>query len=356
MTINAACPRGKVAADGIEMKLIIQIPCLNEAADLPETLLALPRKIDGIDTIEYLVIDDGSSDNTSGVARQFGVHHIVRHRRNRGLAAAFRSGIDKALAEGADIIVNTDADNQYMADDIALLVQPILDGTADIVMGDRQVSKNAHFSPFKRLLQVLGSATVRRLSGTDITDAVSGFRALSRAAAQKINITSSFSYTTEMLIQAGRKRMAITSVPVRTNRAVRPSRLFRSVPQFITNTGATMVRAYAMYNPLKVFVSLGLFLALAGAAPIVRFLIFYFAGDGAGHVQSLVIGGSLIILGFIAIMFGAIADLVGRNRQLMEQSLEKIRVIEEQLSARERDEKIARPIARTDKASVSSRG
>ncbi len=315
------------------MKLIVQIPCLNEAVNLPETLLALPRRIEGIDTIEYLVIDDGSNDNTSGVARQFGVHHIVRHRRNRGLAAAFRTGIDKALAEGADIIVNTDADNQYMAEDIALLVKPILDGEADIVMGDRQVGKNAHFSPFKRLLQVVGSATVRKLSDTDITDAVSGFRAISRAAAQKINITSSFSYTTEMLIQAGRKRMAITSVPVRTNRAVRPSRLFRSVPQFITNTGATMVRAYAMYNPLKVFVSLGLFLALAGAVPIVRFLAFYVAGDGAGHVQSLVVGGSLLTLGFIAMLFGAIADLIGRNRQLIEQSLEKLRVVEERLNA-----------------------
>jgi glycosyltransferase involved in cell wall biosynthesis len=311
------------------MKLIIQIPCLNEADNLPETLLALPRRIDGIDCIEYLVIDDGSVDNTSGVARQFGVHHIVRHRRNRGLAAAFRSGLDKALAEGADIIVNTDADNQYMADDIALLVRPILSGAADIVIGDRQVGQNAHFSPFKRALQVLGSYVVRSLSGTDITDAVSGFRAISRTAAQKINITSSFSYTTEMLIQAGRKRMAVTSVPVRTNRAVRPSRLFKSVPQFITNTGATMVRAYAMYNPLKVFASLGALLALAGGLPILRFLYFYAIGDGAGNVQSLIIGGSLLILGFIAIMFGAIADLVGRNRQLMEQMLERMQRIEE---------------------------
>lgn len=311
------------------MKLIIQIPCLNEADNLPETLLALPRRIEGIDCIEYLVIDDGSSDNTSGVAMQFGVHHVVRHRRNRGLAAAFRSGLDKALSEGADIIVNTDADNQYMADDIALLVQPVLSGAADIVIGDRQVGKNAHFGPFKRLLQVLGSSVVRGLSGTDITDAVSGFRAISRAAAQKINITSSFSYTTEMLIQAGRKRMAVVSVPVRTNRVIRPSRLFKSVPQFIANTGATMVRAYAMYNPLKVFASLGALLSFAGALPILRFLYFYAIGEGDGHVQSLVIGGSLIILGFIAIMFGAIADLVGRNRQLMEQMLERMQKLEE---------------------------
>jgi glycosyltransferase involved in cell wall biosynthesis len=321
----------------IHMKLIIQIPCLNEADNLPETLLALPRRIDGIDIIEFLVIDDGSIDNTSEIARQYGVHHVVRHRSNRGLAAAFRSGLDKALSEGADIIVNTDADNQYMADDIQLLVKPILSGDADIVIGDRQVGKNAHFSPFKRLLQVMGSSVVRGLSGTDITDAVSGFRAISRQAAQKINITSSFSYTTEMLIQAGRKRMAVASVPVRTNRAVRPSRLFKSVPQFITNTGATMVRAYAMYNPLKVFVTLGALLAVSGALPIIRFLYYYAIGDGAGHVQSLVIGGALIILGFIAIMFGAIADLVGRNRQLMEQLLERMQKIEENGNSSDRD-------------------
>ncbi|WP_254305873.1 glycosyltransferase family 2 protein [Sphingopyxis sp. BSNA05] len=256
------------------MKLIIQIPCYNEAESLPETLVALPRQIDGIDTIEILIIDDGSKDNTSDVARRFGVHHIVRHRTNRGLAAAFQSGINKALAEGADIIVNTDADNQYEGRDICKLVAPVLAGEADIVVGDRGVRDNAHFGPFKRLLQMFGSATVKRLSNTHITDAVSGFRAISRAAAQKINITSSFSYTTEMLIQAGRKRMAIVSVPIRTNGAIRPSRLFKSVPQFITNTGATMIRAYAMYNPLKVFVLAGGALFLLGVMPIIRFLWF----------------------------------------------------------------------------------
>jgi len=315
------------------MKLIIQIPCYNEADSLPETLVALPRQIDGIDSIEILVIDDGSGDNTSDVARRFGVHHIVRHRTNRGLAAAFQSGINKALAEGADIIVNTDADNQYEGRDICKLVAPVLAGEADIVVGDRGVRDNAHFGPMKRLLQRMGSATVKRLSNTQITDAVSGFRAISRAAAQKINITSSFSYTTEMLIQAGRKRMAIVSVPIRTNGAIRPSRLFKSIPQFITNTAATMIRSYAMYNPLKVFVMAGAGLFLLGVMPIIRFLWFFVNGEGQGHLQSIVIGGSLMTLGVVAIMFGAVADLVGRNRQLLEQALERLRHVEDQLQS-----------------------
>jgi glycosyltransferase involved in cell wall biosynthesis len=324
------------------MKLIIQIPCYNEAESLPETLVALPRQIDGIDIIEILIIDDGSNDNTSGVARRFGVDHIVRHRTNRGLAAAFQSGINKALAEGADIIVNTDADNQYEGQDICKLVAPVLAGEADIVVGDRGVRDNAHFGPFKRLLQMFGSATVKRLSNTQITDAVSGFRAISRAAAQKINITSSFSYTTEMLIQAGRKRMAVVSVPVRTNGAIRPSRLFKSVPQFITNTGATMIRSYAMYNPLKVFVLAGLGLFMLGALPIVRFIWFFINGEGDGHLQSIVIGGSLMTLGVVAVMFGAVADLVGRNRQLLEQTLERLHRVEDTLRSEAADETLAR--------------
>lgn len=316
---------------GVAMKLIIQIPCYNEGDHLPDTIAALPRAIDGIDTIEFLVIDDGSRDDTSEVARRLGVHHVVRHRTNRGLAAAFRSGLDRALREGADIVVNTDADNQYDGRDIAALVAPVVKGEADIVVGDRGVCSNAHFGPVKRRLQRLGSATVGRLSKTRIPDAVSGFRALSREAAQRINITSDFSYTTEMLIQAGRKRMAVVSVPVRTNGAVRPSRLFRSIPQFIVNTTATMLRAWAMYNPLRAFVSAGLIAFLIGLAPMLRFLWFYFNGDGAGHVQSLVIGGVLMILGVVAIMLGALADLIGRNRNLMEQTLERMRVLEERV-------------------------
>lgn len=312
------------------MKLIIQVPCYNEAASLPETLLALPRSVPGFDSVEYLVVDDGSIDGTGEVARRWGVHHVVRHRRNRGLAKAFQTGIDAALAAGADVIVNTDADNQYDARDIAAIVQPIVNGEADIVIGDRQVRSNANFGPAKRMLQVLGSAVVQRLAGTSVPDAVSGFRAISRQAAQRICIVSSFSYTTEMLIQAGRNRLAIRSVPVRTNPVERPSRLFTSIPRFIMNTGVTMGRAYAMYNPLRVFVALGLLGAAIGAGPVLRFLYFFAKGDGDGHVQSLVLGGVFIVLGMLSILFGVIADLVGRNRQLLEMVLERVRRIEDQ--------------------------
>ncbi len=315
------------------MKLIIQIPCFNEAESLPETVAALPRALPGIDVIEFLVIDDGSSDGTGEVARRLGVHHIVRHRRNRGLAAAFQSGLDAALAAGADVIVNTDADNQYDARDIAGLVQPVLDGRADIVIGDRQVGANAHFGPVKRKLQALGSAVVQRLANTDVPDAVSGFRALSRAAAQRISIVSSFSYTTEMLIQAGRNRLAILSVPVRTNAVIRPSRLFSSIPGFIMNTGLTMARAYAMYNPLRLFVAIGGMAALIGLGPILRFLYFFAIGEGNGHIQSLILGSVLLILGMLSIMLGIVADLVGRNRQLLESALERSRRIEARLDA-----------------------
>ncbi len=314
------------------LKLIIQIPCYNEAESLPETLIALPRSVPGIDSVEILVIDDGSHDGTSEVARQWGVHHIVRHRRNRGLAAAFQTGIDAALAAGADVIVNTDADNQYDARDIASLVQPIIEGRADIVVGDRQVRSNAHFGAVKRRLQALGSAVVQRLAGTNVPDAVSGFRAVSRAAAQRISIVSTFSYTTEMLIQAGRNRMAIVSVPVRTNAVMRPSRLFGSIPQFIVNTGLTMSRAYAMYNPLRLFLALGLLATLVGLGPILRFLYFFAAGVGDGHVQSLVLGGVLMLLGALSIMLGIVADLIGRNRQLLEANLERVRRIEATLA------------------------
>jgi glycosyltransferase involved in cell wall biosynthesis len=315
------------------MKLIIQIPCFNEADHLAATIAALPRCLPGVEDIQYLVIDDGSSDSTSEVATRCEAHHLERHRTNRGLAAAFRTGLQRALDEGADIIVNTDADNQYEGADIAALVEPIVAGRADLVIGDRGVRDNAHFSAFKRLLQRLGSALVRRLSRTDTADAVSGFRAMSRSAAQRINITSDFSYTAEMLIQAGRKRMAVVSVPVRTNGAVRPSRLFRSVPQFIANTGITIIRVYAMYNPLRVFVAAGAIALAVGLAPIARFLWFYFRGDGQGHVQSLIIGGALIVLGVVTVLLGAIADLIARNRLLLEQALERMRMIEDKLGS-----------------------
>jgi len=310
------------------MKLVIQIPCFNEADHLPETVAALPRQIPGIDVIEYLVIDDGSSDETSSVARSLGIHHIVRHRTNRGLAAAFRSGVDAALAAGADIIVNTDADNQYEGQDIAKLVEPILAGKADIVVGDRGVRSNEHFGPFKRLLQRLGSATVRRLSRLEITDAVSGFRAITREAAARICITSNFSYTTDMLIQAGRKRMAVVSVPVRTNGPSRPSRLFSSIPQFLFTTGATIVRVYAMYNALKIFLAIGFLLALGGLMPIIRFVYFAVIGQGGGHIQSLVLGVGLLLMGGLVMMLGVVADLISSNRKMLEQALERLNRLE----------------------------
>ena len=310
-------------------KLIIQIPCFNEAEALPATLAALPRSIPGIDTIEVLIVDDGSSDGTADVARQNGVAHVIRHRSNRGLAAAFQSGLDAALASGADIIVNTDADGQYAGEDIAELVAPIVAGRADIVIGDRGVGRNEHFHPVKRLLQRLGSSVVRRLSRTKVTDAVSGFRAMSRDAAQRITITTEFSYTTDMLIQGGRKRMAIASVPIRTNRTERPSRLFRSIPRFIANTMITILRAYATYNPLRTFALIGLIISLAGAVPILRFLWYWVLGDGAGHIQSLVIGGALLILGTLVVIMSLLADLIGTNRKLLEQTLAHVRRLEE---------------------------
>jgi glycosyltransferase involved in cell wall biosynthesis len=322
------------------MKLLIQIPCFNEATTLAATLSALPTSIPGVSTIEVLIVDDGSHDGTSAVAAELGVHHIVRHRANRGLAAAFRTGLNAALDLGADIIVNTDADNQYHGGDIEALVHPILSGTADVVIGDRGVRQNAHFGWTKRQLQRLGSFTVRTLSRVDVDDAVSGFRAMSREAARRITITSEFSYTTEMLIQAGRKRMAIASVPVRTNGPLRPSRLFSSIPNFIVATGSTILRAYAMYNPLKVFVLLGAGITLVGLLPVLRFLYYYAVGEGSGHVQSLVLGAGILTLGAIAIMFGMLADLISANRKLIEQTLERLHKLEQRAEHGESDPKL----------------
>ena len=312
-------------------KLVIQIPCLNEGESLANTIARLPRAIDGVDTIELLIIDDGSSDDTVAVARNCGVDHIISHRRNRGLAQAFRTGVSAALDAGADIIVNTDADGQYEGQDIVALVQPIVAHDADIVIGDRGVANNEHFGPFKRQLQRLGSYVVRRLSRTEVTDAVSGFRAFSRGAAQQFNITTEFSYTTDMLIQAGRKRLAITSVPVRTHPTKRPSRLFTSIPRFIINTGITIARAYTTHNPLRVFFFGGALIAFIGLIPLVRFLYFYFSGQGDGHIQSLVIGGALLILGTLIAILGILADLVAANRKLVEASLNEIRLLKEKI-------------------------
>ncbi len=310
------------------MKLIVQIPCFNEAQTLRQTVADIPRNIDGFDEVRVLIVDDGSTDGTAEVAREAGVDYVIRHKTRRGLARAFRTGIDACLNLGADIIVNTDGDNQYAGKEIPTLCRPILDGTADIVIGDRQTHAIQHFSLLKKNLQKIGSALVRRLSKTDVKDVVSGFRAMSREAALQINIVSSFSYTVEMIIQAGKKQIAITSVPVDTNAKTRESHLFRSIPQFIFDQVATIIRMYAMFQPLKVFFYLGLLLSVSGMIPIIRFLYFYMSGDGAGHLQSLVLGGVLLMMGFITFMIGLVADLISFNRQLLEMTLERVKILE----------------------------
>lgn len=310
------------------MKVIIQIPCLNEEQTLPLTLADLPKEIAGADTVETLVIDDGSTDRTVEVAIEHGVDHVVSHSHNRGLARAFRTGLDACLRLGADVIVNTDADNQYPGADIPRLVTPILEGRADIVIGDRQTDTIEHFSFLKKKLQRLGSSVVRRLSKIDVPDAVSGFRAISRGAAMQINIFSLFSYTIEMLIQAGKQRLKVLSVPIEVNPETRESRLFKSIPDFIEQSALTVIRIYAMYYSLRVFFFIGTMLSIIGGIPILRFLYFFSRGDGDGHVQSLVLGGLLVSMGFLAFLVGLVADLIAFNRQLSERILTRLRRIE----------------------------
>ncbi len=311
-------------------KLIIQIPCLNEAETLPGTVRDLPRAIPGIDVIEYLVVDDGSTDDTVGVAQRAGVHHVVRFRRRKGLAAAFRAGIDAALKLGADFIVNTDGDNQYAGDDIATLVAPLLAGKADIVIGDRNIQALEHMSAMRKRLQQLGSWVVRQVSNTKVPDTTSGFRAYTREAALRMTIVSEFSYTLESIIQAGKKRMAIAHVPIRTNHRTRRSRLFDSVWTYIKASAATIVRIYAMYEPLKVFGSIGLFVFLAGVAIGVRFLYFYYYDTFAarGHLQSLILSAVLMIVGFQVALIGLLADVISGNRKLIEDVLYRVRRLE----------------------------
>ena len=309
-------------------KLIVQIPCFNEAETIAATIADIPREIAGVDAVEILIVDDGSNDDTIAVARAAGADHVIENRANKGLAASFQRGLEEALRLGADVIVNTDGDNQYCGGDIPALIAPIVEGRADMTVGDRRTQEIAHFSPLKKFLQKAGSRLVSRLANTDVADAVSGFRAFSRDAAMGVTVRSTFSYTTETLIQAGRKRLVIESVPVRTNAVTRPSRLFRSIPQFLSRTGRTMLRAYAMYEPLKIFMALGTILMALGAIPIVRFLIYYALGDGGGKIQSLLIGGVLVLMGGVCVMFALIADLIAYNRQLLEMTLEKVRRIE----------------------------
>jgi glycosyltransferase involved in cell wall biosynthesis len=309
------------------MKLIVQIPCLNEQDTLPDTLKAIPRSIPGITKVEVLVIDDGSTDGTAEVARLHGADHVVRFTRRKGLAAGFMAGLDAALRLGADIIVNTDADNQYPAHELPRLVAPILAGEADMVVGDRGVRDVAHFSWTKRRLQGIGSWVVRKVSGTTVVDATSGFRALTRDAALRINIVSEFTYTLESIIQAGKKRLAVVHVPIES-RETRPSRLFSSTWDYVKRSAATILRIYAMYEPFKVFVVVGSVLLAAGLALGVRYAYFWWNGAITGHLQSAILAVLLLILGFQTLQWGVMADLVASNRKLLEDLLYRTRKIE----------------------------
>lgn len=301
------------------MKLIIQIPCYNEAETLEVALNDLPKHIDGIDEIEYLIINDGSKDNTVEVAKNWGVQHIVNFKRNKGLAKGFMAGISECLNQGADIIVNTDADNQYCGADIEKLVRPILDGKADIVIGERPINQTEHFSPLKKKLQHLGSWVVRKASDTNIPDAPSGFRAYSREAALRLNVVNEYTYTLEQIVQAGRNKMAIVSVPIRTNGELRPSRLFSSMFGYIKKSMLTIVRAYLMYKPLRFFFGVGCVPMLIGIALGIRYIVFMCMGQAAGHVQSLILASMTILLGFMCWMIGIQADMVAANRKILEE-------------------------------------
>lgn len=300
------------------MKLIIQIPCYNEAETLEIALNDLPKTIEGIDEIEYLIINDGSTDKTVEVALNWGVHHIVNFTRNKGLAKGFMAGLNACLEYGADIIVNTDADNQYCGADVETIVRPILEGKADIVVGERPIDQTEHFSPIKKKLQHFGSWVVRKASKTDIPDAPSGFRAFSREAALRLNVINDYTYTLETIVQAGRNKMAIISVPIRTNGELRPSRLFGSMFGYIKKSMLTIIRAFLMYRPLQFFVTLGMILLMFGVGIGIRFLVYFVSGEGAGHIQSLVLASMMIILGVMTGIVGMQADIIAGNRKLLE--------------------------------------
>jgi glycosyltransferase involved in cell wall biosynthesis len=300
------------------MKLIIQIPCYNEAGTLAIALGALPRQVDGFDKVEWLIINDGSVDDTVKVAKECGVDHIVNFKHNQGLAKGFMAGIKECLKQGADVIVNTDADNQYEAQDIPKLVKPILEHKAEYVIGARPISQTSHFSPAKKILQKLGSWVVRKASGTDIPDGPSGFRAMSRECAMQLNVYSNYTYTLETIIQAGQKNMAITSVPIRTNEDLRPSKLLSSIPNYIKKSVITIIRIFVVYKPFRFFMTIALILFALGLLLGLRFLYFYLTGDGSGHMQSVVLSGILMGMGFQTGLIAFVVDLLAVNRQLLE--------------------------------------
>ena len=315
----------------MSMKLIIQIPCYNEADTLEIALNELPTELDGIDEIEYLIIDDGSMDETVEVAKHWGVDHIVRFAKNKGLAKGFMAGLDGCLRNGADIIVNTDADNQYSASDIQKLINPILEGKADMVIGARPIDETKHFSWIKKKLQHLGSWAVRRASNTDIPDAPSGFRAMTRECAMHINVVNDYTYTLETIVQAGRDKIAITSVPVRTNPELRPSRLFHSIRMYVKRSAVIILRTYMMYKPLKCFTYLSVPPILIGVGIGIRFLYFLATDGGGGHVQSLILACTLIIIGFLTFMIGLVSDLIASNRRILADTQYHVRRLEYEL-------------------------
>ncbi len=310
------------------MKLIIQIPCYNEAETLEIALNDLPKQIDGIDQIEYLIINDGSTDNTVEVAKNWGVHYVVNFAKNKGLAKGFMAGLDACLRNGADIIVNTDADNQYCGADIEKLVRPIVEGKSDIVIGARPIDQTEHFSPLKKKLQHLGSWAVRRASKSNIPDAPSGFRAYSRDAAMRLNVTNEYTYTLETIVQAGREKIPMESVPIRTNAELRPSRLFKSMFGYVKKSMVTIMRAYIMYKPLKFFSILGTIPFLLGFALGVRFLVYMYIGQSGGHVQSLILASTLLMLGFLTWVVGIQADTISANRKILEDIQYHVRKLE----------------------------
>ncbi|HLJ73057.1 MAG TPA: glycosyltransferase family 2 protein [Thermoanaerobaculia bacterium] len=330
------------------MKLIVQIPAYNEETTIAQTLRDIPKKIDGISQVETLVIDDGSSDNTVEAARKAGANHILQLKSHRGLSAAFIAGIDNALRLGADIIVNTDADNQYAGADIARLVAPIVRGSAEVVIGDREVAKSPHMSPLKRTLQRLGSWSVGVASGVSVADATSGFRAFSREAAIQINVFNPFTYTLETIIQSGNRNLGVQSVAVRTNPTTRPSRLYRGIGTYLRKSASTMFRIYTLYKPLKTFFAIGSLLMLLGVAIGGRFLWFFLEGDRAGHIQSLILAAVFLIAGFQTMLIGLVADLISVNRRLSEEVLIRLRKMRPQ--QRERFQRRGAPAAEAKKA------